>query len=85
MQIIEALESAARKRLEFNEARSAKADLADDEYQLYDEFNSLLDCFGEIAKWALKTLLSDFWQVADEGLAIVRQEQEDIYYGEGYC
>jgi hypothetical protein len=80
MHTLRLLEAAALKRIELDKARAEWADRPNDEFQLFQEFDSLAGELGATAIWALKTLLPDIWTRFREGTAIVEKELEARRY-----
>lgn len=81
--ILKKLESAAQKRIELDLASRERIDSSLGEFDLYEEFNLVLENLGESARWALETLLPDLWKRLQEGVAITVREQEARRYAEG--
>jgi hypothetical protein len=79
--ILQALGSAALKRIELDKARAEWAAQPDDELELFQEFSLLLEELDEAARWALETLLPDLWTRLEEGVTIAIREQEARRYG----
>lgn len=83
--ILQALECAARKGIELDEARAEWAAQPDDEFKLFHEFRLSIEGLGPTAIWALETLLSDLWMRLQEGVAIAAREEEAKRHAARYC
>lgn len=81
LRTLQALESAARKRIELDNARAEWVNQPDDEFKLFQDFDSLLEDLGATGIWALETLLPDLWTRLQEGITIAMREQEARRYG----
>lgn len=83
--ILQALKSAARKRIELDDARAEWAAQPDDQFGLFQDFGLLLEDLSSTATWALKSLLSDLWTRLQEGISIAAREQEARRHGTRWC
>jgi hypothetical protein len=81
--ILQALETAARKRMGLEAATKEWSEQRSEEFELFLEFGALWDDLGSTARWALETLIPDWAERLRAGARIAAKELEVKHHAGG--